>query len=303
MGLTRRTDAVNTTDLDTEKAAAVAALSNASVRYTQTRTWTVDGDNADAVHIGTAGHAKIANRLIPLVATAGFTAVAPANGEPGESSGNGTVTLAGGATFTGDQTVTITSDNGIDTITPSMGDPGVGSVTVTPADGATSFTYTVTRSTAGTSTLTFTNAQGWTNPEDVEYVATTPTSLINTPPANGTAGVASGNGTIDLVGTTFNGARTVTITSDNAGDVITPSVGDPGTGSVIVTPTADTNGFTYTINRPTAGTSTLTVTNSFGATNPDDVEYEAAAGGRVRFAPATRLHFVTGGLRSRGRLG
>jgi lysophospholipase L1-like esterase len=260
------------------RTAMAAAASGAGILYNDGSVYiTTDDLNVDGVHPTTTGHAKYANRAAPAVSPTGFTSTAPTTGEPGEASDNGTVTIAAGATFTGDQTITITSDNGSDTITPSVGDPGVGSVTVTPTNGATSFTYTVTRSAAGTSTLTFTNAQGWTNPDDVEYVATTPTSLINTPPTSGTAGVASGNGTIDLIGTTFNGARTVTITSDNAGDVITPSMGDPGMGSVIVTPTADTNSFTYTIKRPTAGTSTLTVTNSFGATNPDDVEYEAVA--------------------------
>lgn len=104
-------------------------------------------------------------------------------------------------------------------------------------------------------------------------------SISNTPPTTTEFdGTASGNGTVALTGTTYDGSKTTTLTSDDAADIITPSVGLPGTGSVVVTPANAATGFNYTITRATAGESTITTTNSFGATNPSPVTYEAFMG-------------------------
>jgi hypothetical protein len=61
-------------------------------------------------------------------------------------------------------------------------DGAFGAFTFTP--GETTATMTYTPASAGTKTLTFTNAQGWTNPDDVEYVATEEDSEIYENPPN-----------------------------------------------------------------------------------------------------------------------
>jgi hypothetical protein len=111
------------------------------------------------------------------------------------------------------------------------------------------------------------------------------TAISITGPSAGTAGVASGNGTVTLANAaTFTGDETVTITSSNGSDIITPSVGSPGTGAVTVTPSNGATSFTYTVTRSTAGTSTLTPTAAqAGWTMPSAASYVATASGTGNF--------------------
>jgi len=73
--------------------------------------------------------------------------------------------------------------------------------------------------------------------------------------------------TVTLLGATFSGAQTVTISDGGHGGTLTPSVGAPGTGSVTVTPAAAATGFTFTYANAVAQTITLTFTNAQGWNN------------------------------------
>lgn len=168
----------------------LAAISGkADVIYINTDNWspTTSTYMHDGLHPTAAGYALMGNRQIPIYADTAFEIDTPETGAAGAASNAITVTLWGGATFTGDQTVTLTSDNASDVLTPSVGSPDTGSVTVTPANGATSFTFTITRSSAGTSTITPTAGQsGWTMPAAVEYTAEASSDVvILTPMAQG----------------------------------------------------------------------------------------------------------------------
>src|SRR5687767_9507212 len=78
------------------------------------------------------------------ITTAYTTSGNPANGTVGQASAAVTVTLDAG-TFSGTDTITITSNDAADTLTPSVGSPDTGDVTVTPVLGASNFTFTITR--------------------------------------------------------------------------------------------------------------------------------------------------------------
>lgn len=176
------------TAIQTAVNAYVAANPGATVYYVPTDNWIISSGSTDLIdsvlHPNSSGYAKIANRQIPIHASltgTAFTAPSTASGTAGSASPAITITLAGSATFTGDQTVTITSDNGTDVLTPSVGSPGTGNVTVTPTNGLTAFTYTVNRSTAGTSHLSYTvnttvQAQ-WATPSSTAYAAATASSI------------------------------------------------------------------------------------------------------------------------------
>ncbi len=129
----------------------------------------------DGLHPNTAGYAKIANRQIPIAATASISITGPSTGAPGVASSTFTCTLAGGATFTGDQVVTLTASDGTISATASGGSisgNGTGTVAVTAADGQTSFTFTYTPATAGAKTITPTVTEaGWTMPAATNYTA------------------------------------------------------------------------------------------------------------------------------------
>jgi hypothetical protein len=129
-------------------------------------------DTVDGLHPTSTGYAKMANRQIPIFGATAFSASGPASGVHGSPSTNFTVTIATGATFTGDQTITISDGGAGGTITPSVGSPGTSTVTVTPTAALTSFTFTYNAASAGAKTLTFTNGQQlWTNPSPRTYTA------------------------------------------------------------------------------------------------------------------------------------
>lgn len=130
-------------------------------------------DAVDGLHPNAAGYAKIYNREIPIVTSPSYVASGPSGGQTGSPSANFTVAMANGATFTGDQTITISDGASGGTITPSVGSPGTSSVVVTPTNGLASFTFTYSNPSAGSVTLTFTNAQvQWTNPPTLPYTST-----------------------------------------------------------------------------------------------------------------------------------
>ena len=131
--------------------------------------------NGDGLHPIAAGYAKIANREIPIVNGyengSSFSVSGPSSGTSGVASTNFTVTLPGGATFTGDQSVTIRDGGNGGTFTPSVGSATTTSaVTVTPTNGATSFTFTYTPASSGTKTISFIDGQNaWVDPTSLTY--------------------------------------------------------------------------------------------------------------------------------------
>jgi len=102
-------------------------------------------------------------------------------------------------------------------------------------------------------------------------------------PSSGTVNVASANFTVTLANATFNGAQTVTIGDGAQGGTLTPSVGSPGTSSVVVTPSNGASNFTFTYTPVTTGAITLTFSNAQAWTNPAPLSYtsNAAGGGQV----------------------
>ena len=137
-------------------------------------------DTGDGLHGTSKGFAKFANREIPifngLINGSSYTITNPGSlsGTAGTASGSFTVTLPGSATFTGDQTITLSDGGNGGTFTPSVGSAGVSPVTVTPTNGLTSFTFTYNPASAGTKTISFTHGQNngqdvWVDPSSVSY--------------------------------------------------------------------------------------------------------------------------------------
>ncbi len=147
--------------------------------YIDTSTWKMNGADgtdfttnyADGLHPNATGYALMTNRLIPYASTAAYSISGPSSGTASSPSANFAVTIASGATFTGDQTVTISDGSNGGTITPSVGSAGTSSVVVTPTNGATSFTFTYTPVSAGVKTLSFANGQNWNDVSSATYTA------------------------------------------------------------------------------------------------------------------------------------
>src|SRR6202035_2700074 len=124
--------------------------------FVSTDNWLLSSgaDTADGLHPAAPGYLKMANREKPilagLIAGASYT-ITGGSGTigVGTPTASFTVTLAGGAAFTGDQTITISDGGDGGTITPSVGPPGTSSVIVTPASAAASFTFTYTPASVG----------------------------------------------------------------------------------------------------------------------------------------------------------
>lgn len=139
--------------------------------------------DADHLHLTTTGYGVIASIASPVISGTltilTYTGTGPAVSTVGSDSTAFTVTLAESQTVLGSQPWTVTSSNGADTLTPSVGSPGVGAVTVTPVLGQTGFTFTLNAATAGARTITFTNAQGWTNPAPLTLTANAPAPVIS----------------------------------------------------------------------------------------------------------------------------
>jgi hypothetical protein len=157
-----------------------AAISGKSdVLYIPTDNWitTTTTYMPDNLHPNAAGYAQLGNRQIPIHMDVSLTISGPSSGAVGAASSAFTCTIAGGATFTGDQVITLTASDGTITATASGGSisgNGTGTVAVTAADGQTSFTFTYTPATAGAKTLTPTGTEaGWTMPSASAYVAAT----------------------------------------------------------------------------------------------------------------------------------
>jgi hypothetical protein len=95
----------------------------------------------------------------------------PASGTHGAPSAPFTVSLESGASFTGNQSVTIVDGGAGGVFAPSIGSPGTGSIVVEPPNGATSFTFTYAAAAPGAIVLTFTDAQGWRDPAGLSFTA------------------------------------------------------------------------------------------------------------------------------------
>jgi lysophospholipase L1-like esterase len=174
------------------------------------RSWTtlVDGTallttsdlDGSGVHPTTAGQAKYAKRMAPVLTSPSYTVSGPSTGKNSQTSSAFTATIAS-ASFMGDQTITITASNGTVTATAvggSISNNGTGTVVVTPANTATSFTFTYTPTTEGVKTLTFTNGQSWSNPSAVTYTSD------STAPSGGSITYTNGYQTTTTVSLTVN---------------------------------------------------------------------------------------------------
>lgn len=131
------------------------------------------GNLADGVHPSTAGHAKYAKRIAPVLASPSYTVSGPSTGKNNAASSNFTVTI-GSAVFLGDQTITLAAPSGTISATAAGGtitNNNTSAVEVTPTADATTFTFTYTPTSEGAKALTFTNDQGWGNPVNVGYLS------------------------------------------------------------------------------------------------------------------------------------
>ena len=109
------------------------------------------------------------------------------------------------------------------------------------------------------------------------HTAAPPTlSYTASGPSSGVTGSPSTNFTVTLIGGTFNGGQTVTISDSSGGGTFTPSVGSPGTSTVTVTPASSATGFTFTYNAASNGAHTLTFTNAQSWTNPSPLTYTSS---------------------------
>lgn len=105
----------------------------------------------------------------------GYTMSGPTSGSAGADSTDFTITATGGY-FDDNIAITITSDNGSDTLSATISNGGevsggTGSITVTPPPGTDSFTFRINRASPGTSVVSATNNTGMGNPSSINYTA------------------------------------------------------------------------------------------------------------------------------------
>lgn len=126
-------------------------------------------DLADGVHPTTAGHAKYAKRIAPLLASPAYTVSGPTTGLIDQASAPFTVNLTK-ANFLGDQSVTLSVPDGTLTATAIGGDitsNGTNSVTVKPANNTTDFSFVYKPAAHGSRAITLTNGQSWVDPTPI----------------------------------------------------------------------------------------------------------------------------------------
>ncbi len=248
----------NTTRLtfQTAQAAAVTSYMTACggsctkpVYFANADTW---ADTSDPVHPIASGYTRIASHQIPIIYGllngSSYTASGPSSGNVGIASTNFTVTLLGTATFTGDETITLSDSSGGGTFTPSVGSSGVSSVVVTPTNGSTSFTFTYTPASSGSKTLSFDAGQDvWTDPTSLTY------TVVSAPAAPTAVAATVGNTTSSISFTPgSNGGSAITSYT-----VYASAGGITGTGSASpILLTGLTNGTPYTF--------VVTATNAIG---------------------------------------
>ena len=109
-------------------------------------------------------------QAIAEVGQINYAVVGPSSGMVGAPSGQFTVRLESGASFTGNQSVTII-DGGAGGVFSTSDGSGVGSVVVTPPNGAVYFSFIYNPAQAGEITFTFYNAQDWNDPEPFTFSA------------------------------------------------------------------------------------------------------------------------------------
>ena len=158
----------------------IVNVCNARSSYTTTingTTFLSLSDLDDGLHPTNAGFVKYANRIVPVLNRPAFSVSGPTNGLVSQASTAFTVSLAGSATFMGDQSITISDGGNGGTFSSLLGNE-TGSVTLTPVNTSTSFTFTYTPTSTGLKTLTFTNGQNWNNPNTTTYLVTSPTQNV-----------------------------------------------------------------------------------------------------------------------------
>lgn len=152
----------------------------------------------------------------------------------------------------------LTISLGLTATTVNVYDPMVGTSPISTASGVSSVTPSITK-----------------DPLIVEVI---PATYTVTPPPYMANVVSSPSLPFNVtLGTgTFSGSQTITISDGGAGGTITPSVGAPGTSSVVVTPTVGTNSFTFTYAGSTAGAKTIAFSNAQGWYDPQPLGYYSA---------------------------
>lgn len=157
-----------------------SAAGTAGICYVDIVDWLSASEDrqGDGLHLNNAGEIVFANKLLPITAGymngASYFASGPASGLTGQASGNFTVNIATGASWTGltrsTETITVSDGGGGGTFTTSLGDIGVGTVTSTPTVGTSSYTFTYTPGSTGAKTITLTSGQScWKNPSALLY--------------------------------------------------------------------------------------------------------------------------------------
>lgn len=106
------------------------------------------------------------------VGTIGFQVTGPARGVHGSPSAYFIVTLEPGASFTGNQTITLSDGGAGGVFIPQYGPSGIGSVVVKPPNLQTYFSFQYSAPSAGNFSLSLTDAQNWNDPQPVTFTAT-----------------------------------------------------------------------------------------------------------------------------------
>lgn len=106
------------------------------------------------------------------VGTIGFGVTGPSGGAHGTPSGYFLVTLEPGASFTGNQTITLSDGGAGGVFVPQYGSSGIGSVVVKPPNLQTYFSFQYSAPSAGNFLLSLTDAQNWDDPEPLTFIAT-----------------------------------------------------------------------------------------------------------------------------------
>ena len=158
-----------------------AAISGKSdVYYIPTDNWVgiTAATLPDGLHPNVSGYAELANRLTPVLAASAFSISGPTGGQNLQPSADFTVTLFGGATFTGDQTVTVSVSSGtLNATAGGVTGNGTATVVATPTAGTTSFIFNYTPGSGGTQSISFTSGQAqWTAPAARSYLSSTLTA-------------------------------------------------------------------------------------------------------------------------------
>jgi hypothetical protein len=277
-GLSTSTRASYNAGIQTAVNAYITNTGDTAVKFINTDNWlNPSTDTSDGIHPNATGYAKIANREIPIAATTGYTVSGPSSGSGLATSTAFTVTIASGATFTGDETVAISDGGNGGTFTPSVGTASSSNVTVTPTASTTAFTFTYKPTSSGVKILTFTNGQGWTDASSTTYtvsaasIGASPTSITQNSTGNTIA--ITGTNTTWSGGTP--GTPTFTLSGGTGASITAQSVADATHATLTLA--AGSSPGTLAITDPSSG---ATTTVAVGAdTTPPSVSLTAPSSG------------------------